>query len=33
MVTFKEGADEYVIEPGYIVITSKIQVSFDLIKK
>jgi uncharacterized protein len=31
-LTFKLGADNYLIEPGYITITSKIKVSFDLQK-
>lgn len=31
-ITFKIGADYYVIEPGFISILSKVQVSFDLIK-
>lgn len=31
-ITFETGADNYLIKPGYIVITSKIEVSFDLIK-
>ena len=31
-VTYNIGADSYVIEPGYITILSKVQVSFDLIK-
>jgi uncharacterized protein YggE len=29
-ITFKLGADNYVIEPGYITITSKVKLSFDL---
>ncbi|WP_299187862.1 SIMPL domain-containing protein [uncultured Aquimarina sp.] len=31
-ITFKLGVDEYVIEPGFLVIISKIQISFDLKK-
>lgn len=31
-ITFKLGADGYIIEPGYLTLTSKIKVSFDLIK-
>lgn len=31
-ITFKLGADGYVIEPGYLTLTSKMKVSFDLIK-
>jgi uncharacterized protein YggE len=30
--TYKQDADDYLIEPGYIVITAKIKVSFDLLK-
>ncbi len=29
-LTFKAGADTYLIEPGYITITAKVKVSFDL---
>ncbi|OFY82852.1 MAG: hypothetical protein A3F72_01840 [Bacteroidetes bacterium RIFCSPLOWO2_12_FULL_35_15] len=31
-ITFKLGADGYVIDPGFLIITSKIKVSFDLLK-
>lgn len=31
-LTFIQGADDYVIEPGFVVITAKIKVSFDLNK-
>lgn len=31
-ITFTQGANGYMIEPGFIIITSKIQVSFDLQK-
>jgi uncharacterized protein len=31
-VTYNLGADKYLVEPGYITITAKIQVSFDLKK-
>lgn len=31
-VTFKLGADGYAIEPGFLVLTARVRVSFDLIK-
>lgn len=31
-LTYKQDADDYVIEPGFITISAKIRVSFDLIK-
>ncbi len=31
-ITFKLGADGYLIEPGFLVLTSKVKVSFDLLK-
>lgn len=29
-ITFKMGSDNYVIEPGYVCVTAKVKVSFDL---
>lgn len=31
-INYKLGADEYIFEPGYIIINSRLRVSFDLLK-